>query len=121
MQPLWIGVALFVVVDAVVIYFVMKKVMTQRAGLGNGGFANIARFARPAAEETKAYLAANYGGDPATLPSVLQGLVERLSQRAREQGLTLDRETLKQFAATAVVSLKAAKSSDVREALQSVS
>jgi hypothetical protein len=114
-----IGLALFIVVDAIVVYVVLKQVVAKRGGFA--GFLGVARFANTAAEETKGYLAANYGGDTAALPGVLQGLVERLSQRATEQGVTLDRAMLKQFAATAVISLKAAPANDVRSAMESVS
>lgn len=121
MSPLWIGIALIVVVDVIVVYFVFKRVMARKAALGGGGFSNIASFAGTAAEESKAYFAANYGGDPAMLPTALQGLVNRLAQTAQERGAAIDRESLKQFAAGAAVSLRVAKSDEVRKALQSVS
>jgi hypothetical protein len=121
MSPMGIGLALFVVVDAVVVYVVLKRVLERRAGLRGAGLGEIARFAHVAAEETKLYMEANYGGDPSTLPGALSGLVDRLAERAGEQGMSLDRDTLKQFAATAVVSLRLARSGDVRAALASVS
>ena len=65
-------------------------------------------------------MAANFGGDTGALPGVLQGLVDRLAARAGEQGSTFDRETLKQFAATAVVAIRAARPEDVRGAMQQV-
>ena len=120
MQPMWVGIALFVLVDAIVVYVVLKKAMQKRVGSGAGGLASMTGFAGTAAEESKAYLAANYGGETAMLPAALQGLVDRLGARAQEQGVTFDRESLKQLAASAVVSLKAAHPSDVLEALRSV-
>ena len=116
----WILIAFVVVVDVIVTAFIIKRTLAKRAGLGGVGFAGLARFAKLAGEETKMYLGSNYGGDPASLPGVMQGLVDRLSQRATEQGLTLDRATLKQFAATAVISIKAAKANVVQAAIQSV-
>ena len=120
-MTLWVGLALFIIVALIVVAYVIRRVMAQRAGLGGVGLAGLARFASDATEETKSYLGAHYGGDPASLPGVLQALVDRLSQRATEQGITLDRGTLKQFAATAVISLKAAKAGDVRAAIETVS
>lgn len=119
-MTLWVGLALFVIVDLIVVIFVIRRVMAQRAGLGGVGLAGLARFASEATEETRSYLSAHYGGDPASLPGVLQGLVDRLAQRATEQGMTLDRDTLKRFAATAVISVGAAKAGDVRAAIESV-
>ena len=112
---LWIGIVLFVVVDAIVVYVVLKQAMAKRAGL-----ADMARFAKTAAEETGNYMSANYGGDASTLPAVLQGLVERLAARAREEGMTFDREALKHVAATTVILRKAARAEDVNVAMKSV-
>ena len=122
---LWIGIVLFVVVDAIVVYVVLKQAMAKRAGLpGQGlagaGLADMARFAKTAAEETGNYMSANYGGDASTLPAVLQGLVERLAARAREEGMTFDREALKHVAATTVILRKAARAEDVNVAMKSV-
>lgn len=120
MPPFIIALIAFLVIDAIVVYFVVKRAMANRAALAGAGIGAIAKFAGTAAEETKRYMEANYGGDTSTLPQVLAGLVDRLAQRAGESGLALDRDTLKQFAATAVVSLKLAKSADVRAAIASV-
>jgi hypothetical protein len=126
-MPFWAGLALFIVVDVMVVYVVLKRVLAQRlgqTGAGAGGLpglAGLARFASEAAAETKSYLGANYSGDPSSLAMVMQGLVDRLAQRANERGMALDRGVIKQFAATAVISLKAAKAQDVRAAIESVS
>jgi hypothetical protein len=118
--PLWIGLALFVVVDGIVVYTLLKRALAKRAALGGAGFGDLAKFASVTAEETKQYMAANFGGDTGALPGVLQGLVDRLAARAGEQGTTFDRETLKQFAATAVVAIRAARPEDVRGAMEQV-
>jgi len=125
-MALWVGLALFIIVDAVVVYVVLTRALAKRvgtAGAGRTGLTDVrglVRFANDAAAEARGYFGANYGGDPASLPGVMQGLVDRLAQRAGEQGMTIDRSLLKQFAATAAISLKAAKASDVRAALESV-
>ena len=51
MLPIWIG--LFVIIDGVVVYLVLRKVMAKRQGLGGAGFSNIAQFAGTAAEDRK--------------------------------------------------------------------
>jgi len=117
---LWVAIALFIVVDALVIALVLRKVGLGRAGPGGASLTGLAQFTSVAAEETRNYMGANYGGDPASLPGVLQGLVDRLAARASEQGLALDRQTLKQFAALSVISLQSAKAHDVRTAIASV-
>lgn len=123
-MQLAVGLTLFLVFDAIVMFIILKRFKASRAAAGEAtslaGISNITRFAGTATEETKRYLEANYSGDPGMLPGVLQGLVNRLAERATEQGLTFDRTTLKHFAGTAVIALKAAPQRDVTAALESV-
>ena len=117
---LWVGLVLFVVIDAIVVAVVMRRVRSKPGGVGAVSLPDLGRFTSAAAEETRRYMSANYGGDTTSLPTVLQGLVDRLAECAREQGLSLDRATLKQLAALSAISLKAASSHDVRTAIESV-
>ncbi len=123
-MQLAVGLTLFLVFDAIVMFVIFKRFAARRAASGEpadlAGIGNITRFAGTASEETKNYIAANYSGDPGQLPGVLQGLVNRLAERATEQGLTFDRTTLKHFAGTAVIALKAAPQREVTAALESV-
>jgi hypothetical protein len=117
---IWIGIVLFVLVDALVVAAVLQQVKAKRGWLGGTAIGEVARFSRAAAEETSAYMTANYGGDAAALPGVLQGLVERLAERAKADGLTIDREALKQIASTTVILQKTAPARDVNAAMNSV-
>jgi hypothetical protein len=118
-MPLAIFLTLFIIVDGIVMFVVLKRFYERRAAFG--GNPGITRFANLAVEEAKSTMSANYNGDPSTLPGVLQVLVERLSERAAEQGITTDRSMLKGFARNAVIAIKAAPERDVNAALESVS
>jgi hypothetical protein len=117
---LWVVVVVFFIVDALLIALVLRKVMLKRTGAAGATLGGLTQFTSVAAEETRNYMGGNYGGDPKSLPGVLQGLVDRLAARAAEQGLRLDRRTLKQFAALSVISVGSATARDVRSAIDSV-
>jgi len=117
----WIGLAVFLLVDAIVLIVVLKRVLEKRGGLGGLDLAALARFARESHEEVGAYLRANYGGDSSSLPRVMQGLVDSLEQRARDQRIALDRAMLKQLAERSAAAHKVAKPRELEAAMTHVS
>ena len=116
----WAGITLFLICDLVVVVLVVNAVRRNRAAGGGPNSSHLAHFTKTAADETRRYMSAHYGGDVTALPTALQGLVDRLASIAKDQGMALDRATLKQLAALSVISLKAAPARDVRIAIESV-
>ncbi len=115
-------VAIFVAVDIVVTLLVLRFVLAKRGGLG-GALGQLRQLAGASAElerETKEYLAANWSGDAASLPGVVEPLLAKLEGDLRARGVDLGRAQLKPFVERVILLQGRARAGDVREAMKRV-
>ena len=115
---MWVALAAFLVVDALVAVYIVKQV-TARARLAGVDLRTIGRAAECAHAQIGDYLRANWSGDPASLGSALRGVMPVLRHVAREHGLQLDDAALENVLATTVQKHGIASATQVREALRS--
>lgn len=113
-----------VVVTVAVIYLVMRKrfkvslaVDVKRTAVDLKGLMDLVKDEHPRIGE---YLRTNWSGDPTQLHPVLTSLLGQLEEKARNRGLTVDRDTLKTVLATSVRSHKVVKGRELGEALEKV-
>ena len=87
------AVAIDIVVSAAVVVWVMRR----RGLVGSIGadLDRIRKFTESVHEPIANYLRANYGGDPATLPAVLESLLAVVEGEAKKNSLSLSRDALK--------------------------
>ena len=116
---LWILIVAFIVVDAVVVAVVLRRAMRTR-GPGSVDLGTVMRFAKEAHQEAHDYFRLNYGGDPASLPRVMQGLLDRLDERAHADNLPFDRVLLKQIAIQSATMQHVADKRTIEAASQSI-
>jgi hypothetical protein len=115
---MWIALAAFLVVDAIVAVHIVKQV-AARARLAGVDLRTIGRAAECAHAQIGDYLRANWSGDPASLGTALRGVMPVLRHVAREHGLQLDDASLEIVLATSVQKHGLASATQVREALRS--
>lgn len=109
----WIALVLFAVIDVVVI-----AVMIRRFGAGLlGGAAPGGKVLETAHAMVGDYLRANYSGDPAQLPSALAGLMPRLRDLLRDQGVEPKPEVLRALVEISAARHRIASPQELREAL----
>jgi len=120
MSPhLWYLIIAFIVVDAIVVAVVMRRAMQSR-GPGSVDLGTVMRFAKEAQQEAHEYFRANYGGNADSLPRVMQGLLDRLDERARDENLPFDRVLLKRIAIQSAGMTGAADKRAIEAASQSI-
>ena len=87
------AVAADVVITTAALFWLLRR----RGLIGSIGadLGRIRAFSESIQQPVASYLRANYGGDPETLPTVLEGLLGEIEAEAREQKLSLTREALK--------------------------
>src|SRR5262245_40402684 len=125
-MPMATWIALVIVVDLIVAYFVIRHALRKHGGLGSlgglrglgVGFQQLAAFAKDAHEEVGRYVQANYSGDPQHLPQVMSGVLTVVRARAEQRGLTLDVDILKKLIAASAARHKVARESEIRSALE---
>jgi len=66
------------------------------------------------------YLRANFSGQPEMLPGVLESLMTKLDEDAKNRGLCFDRKTLKVLLAGAVRSHKVCKPAELQDAMEKI-
>lgn len=120
-----VWIVLFIVVDAIVVYFVLRRALDKLLKLQGGNFSiagmpfnKIARFAKDVHEETGRYLQANYSGDPQHLPQAMQGLMKLARTRAEQEGLSLDPDVLRKLLETSALKHRVAKAAEIHSALE---
>jgi hypothetical protein len=112
-------IVLFVVVDAVVLYFVLRHALRKHGfNLAGLDLKKVSRFSTQIHDETGRYLQANYSGDPAQLPRAMQGLLSVVAARAEQEGLTLSPDLLKRLVETSAIKHRIAKAGEIRSALE---
>lgn len=120
-MSLTVAIALFLAVDAVVVFLVVRRAMRRAGaagpGLANLDFARLARFSSAMHEEAGRYLEAHYGGDPALLPEAMRGLLGLARSRAEQEGLALDDATLRKVVETSARRHRVARGNQIRAAL----
>lgn len=87
---------------------------------GRGQLRGLATFAAEQNERIGSVVRDRWNGEPAQLPAVLDALLTDLEHDAEEQGLWLDRETLKSMLVVALRSNRVVDSDVVLEALEKV-
>ena len=119
-MPMALWIVLFLVVDAIVVYFVFRHALRKNGGftVAAGAFRAIASFSKEMHEETGRYLQANYSGDPAHLESAMSGLLGVARERAQREGMTVDDTLLKKLIEISAIKHRVAKPQEIRSALQ---
>jgi hypothetical protein len=115
-------IALAVAVDVAVTSAIVVWVLRKRGLLGSIGadLPKIRAFGDSVRNLTGDYLRSNYGGDPESLPGVLDSLLSQLDQKAQEQGLTLRRDSLKKVLLRTIAAQSTVSARDAKAALKKV-
>ena len=115
-------VAAIVLVDIVITLAVLRFVLAKRGGIAGviGKLGKLAAVAADLERETKAYLAANWSGDAASLPGVVEPLLAKLESDLRARGVDVGRAQLKPLVEQVILRQGNARASDVREAMKQV-
>jgi Tfp pilus assembly protein PilO len=97
-------VAFAVLVDLVIMLLVIRFVLIKKGVLQlfSAGLEKLRPLATESRELCSNYLRANYSGNPDDLPRVLEQLLAQLDEKARANGLTLERPVLKLVLAQSV-------------------
>ena len=115
-------VALFVLVDIAVTVAVLRLVLARRGGLA--GIADklrqVAAVSADIERGTRDYLAANWSGDPGSLPAVIGPLLAQLESDLRARGMDVGRAQLKSLVGQVILRQGLARSDDVRQAMKQV-
>ena len=77
-------------------------------------------FAKAEHDKIGEYLRANFSGQPEMLPGVLESLMTKLDEDAKNRGLCFDRKTLKVLLAGAVRSHKVCKPAELQDAMEKI-
>ena len=112
----WIALALFVVVDVVVITLVIRRFRASLLGLAlPGGDRN--KLFESIHAMVGDYLRVNYSGDPQQLPTAIGGLLPQLRDMLRSHGVEPRPEVLRALLEISAVKHRVASPKDVRQAL----
>ena len=115
------AVVAFVVLDAIVIFFVLRRVQSMRAGPASGTDLGALRsFTRELEETTEMHVRTHWSGDPSTLPSVLEALIAHLATRAEEQGFGIERALIKRSVSQVIRARDLVPADDLRAAMRDV-
>ena len=132
MQPLVPWIIAFVVLDIVVTALVLRHVFRKRAearteagiatdeGVAIPDFGRLRAFTDVIHPRIGEIVRANWSGDDMALPGVLGMALEEAEREARNHGLPLDRDILKQLVQASLAKHGVAKGSRLREALKQV-
>lgn len=120
-MKLAVAFLIFILADALVLFFVFRKVAAKGIQTAAGGehidVGQLVAFSKQIHEETGRWLQANYSGDPAQLPEAIHGLMELARTRATENGLRLDDDVLRKLVETSALHHHAGKAAEIRTAL----
>jgi hypothetical protein len=115
-------VAVLVLLDIVVTVTVLRIVLARSGGIAGalGKLRAITGAAADIERETKAFLAANWSGDPASLPAVAGPLLAKLESDLKARGIDVDRAQLKPLVEQIILRQGSAPAKEVREAMKQV-
>jgi hypothetical protein len=115
----WLALVLFVVVDVVVILVIMRRFSASMLGLMlPGGDRN--KLFESVHAMVGDYLRANYSGDPRQLPGALGGLVPKLRDMLRSNGVEPRPEVVRALIEVSAAKHRIASARELREALATV-
>jgi hypothetical protein len=117
---MWMFLAIFLVTDLIIVTLVLRRMSPVLQLLQQAGDANRSQLLKTAHDLVREYLQANYSGDVAQLPGVLSGLMSKLRDLLRNQGVELDPATLKALVEIAAAKQRVATLQQIREALATV-
>jgi hypothetical protein len=117
---MWMFLAIFLVTDLILVTLVLRRMSPVLQLLQQAGGANRSQLLKSAHDLVGEYLRANYSGDLAQLPGVLNGLMSKLRDLLRSQGVELDPATLKALVEIAAAKQRVATLQQIREALATV-
>lgn len=118
-QFFWIVLALFVVVDIVVITLVIRRFRASLLGLIlPGGDRN--KLFESIHAMVGDYLRANYSGDPQQLSTAISGLLPQLRDMLRSHGVEPRAEVLRALLEISAVKHRIASTKNVRQALATI-
>ena len=116
----WPALAAFIVVDLVITFFVLRRVLARAERPRGLDFVQLRPLSDAIHERVGEHLRANYGGEPDQLPAVLATLMPELREIGRQRGLTADDDTLEAALLVAVTAHGLANPRQVRDALAKV-
>lgn len=111
-----------VFIDILITALVIRHWLKKLGGEGLLGLelTKFRAFSDSVRDLTGNYLSANYSGNPDALAPVLTDLMAQLDAKAKEQGITLNREALKMVLMRSIVAQKSVPLRDVQTALKQV-
>jgi hypothetical protein len=115
-------IAGFVLLDVVVTLAAIRFVLARRSGAAGavGGLRQLAALSGDIDRQTQEYLAANWSGDPGSLPAAVGPLLAKLESDLRARGVNVDRALLKTFVEQVILRRGLARANDLREAMKQV-
>ncbi len=125
-MPQWlIG---FIVLDAVIMTIVIAMFLSGRlkinvkinSTVSGVDLHDLMEFSKDKQTRIGEYVRANWSGDPAALPGVLETLLGELEHDAQTRGLTLSRDILKSILATSVRQQHLTKGNELKQAMKQV-
>jgi hypothetical protein len=116
----WVVLALFVLTDIIVIAVVIRRMGPAMQILGFSGGANRSQILKSAHAMVGDYLRANYSGDPGQLPTALRGLVPKLRDLLRSQGVEPQPEVVRALVEISAARHRVATLQELRAALADI-
>lgn len=102
---MWPLMIVLVVMDATIVFVVMRRRMAVSMKEAGVDFARIHQVGRLVNERLVAHMQSSWSGQPSDLPEALRGAVEITRRTAAENAITLDDATLR-LVVTSVVCVK---------------
>jgi len=115
----WLALALFVITDAIVIVFVVRRFRANLPGSGFAG-ARTGPVLASAHAMVGEYLRANYSGDPSHLATALGGLIPHVRELLRAQGIEPRPDVVRALVEVSATRHRVASPRQIREALQAI-
>ena len=113
----WAVLALFVVMDIIVIAVVFRRMSPALRLLGFSGGTERSQLLKSAHTMVGDYLRVNYSGDPGQLPTALRGLMPQLRDLLRSQGVEPEPEVVQALVEISAAKHRIATLQQLREAL----
>jgi hypothetical protein len=115
-------IVVVVFIDIVITALIVRRWLKKLGGEGLLGveLTKFRAFSDSIRDLTSNYMTANYSGDPESLAPVLTELMSQLDAKAKEQGITLNREALKMVLMRSIMAQKNVPMRDMQNALKKV-
>jgi hypothetical protein len=125
-MPWWVFAV--VLADVAVTLLVIRYVLARRAksgekvagGLLNVDFRALRQFTEAAHPRIGDYVRANWSGSPTQLAEVLRALLDELERDAKNRGLELERDVIKNLIGRSLDRHKIARGTELKDALAKV-